>query len=82
LPSPPALLFASVADDAQSTTTDGLAATLAQSLDDVAPPDGTAARSVAGGLVTVLPAPTALETPKKVSSLDDDFSNWGNEGLW
>ena len=71
-------------DDGGITTSDALATTIAES-PQTATDEGTPSpkpAAVAGGFVSVLPVPTGVTLPKKITSLGDDYSNWGNEGLW
>lgn len=83
---PPALPALFADDTGDGSATDALADMVAGSVQPG--PAGAAAETtdsptqIAGGLVTLVPAPTAPESIKRLSSLGDDYSNWGNEGLW
>ncbi len=86
LPPLPPALFANDAGDGQASATDALAENVAGPVHDI-PASALAglvdpSTQLAGGLVTQVPAPTAPESIKRLSSLGDDYSNWGNEGLW
>ncbi len=86
LPPLPPVLFAGDIADTPESATDALADNVAGPIlapPDIAPPViADPSTQVAGGLVTQVPAPTAPESIKRLSSLGDDYSNWGNEGLW
>jgi hypothetical protein len=86
LPPSPPLVFSADSDTDEPTGTDLLAENAASPLRAIAAPapaqTGDPATTLAGGLVVQLPAATAPQSLKGLSAPDDDYSNWGNEGLW
>ena len=84
LPPLPPSVFSADTGDSEPTETDALAENAASPLRDVAAPAAKAdnTTTIAGGLVTQLPSATAPQSLKRLSAPDDDYSNWGNEGLW